>query len=132
MKAIALATPVLLLLGMGAEAEESHSLRGLFCRTEAQIVETFDHMKATLGPNAAVEMTNRDEIVCVYADRIDYVVVRPFIIGQVRHNGVYLVSYEATGILKVGTVAALRTVGHEAAHLRSVRSESKATCLGAR
>ncbi len=96
MKAIALATPVLLLLGMGAEAEESHSLRGLFCRTEAQIVETFDHMKATLGPNAAVEMTNRDEIVCVYADRIDYVVVRPFIIGQVHHNGVYLVSYEAT------------------------------------
>ena len=96
MKAIALATPLLLLLGMGAEAEESHSLRGLFCRTEAQVVETFDHMKASLGPGAAVEMTNRDEIVCVYADKIDYVLVRPFIIGQVRHNGVSFVKYEAT------------------------------------
>lgn len=96
MKAIALATPMLLLLGMSAEAEESHALRGLFCRTEAQIVETFGHMTANRGPGAAVEMTNRDEIACVYADRIDYVVVRPFIIGQVRHNGVSFVEYEAT------------------------------------
>ena len=96
MKAIAFATPLLLLLGIPAEAEESHSLRGLFCLTEAQIVETFGHMQSSLDPNAAVEMTNRDEIVCVFADRIDYVVVRPFIIGQVRHNGVSLVEYEAT------------------------------------
>ena len=96
MKAIALAIPLLLLLGAGAEAEDSHSLRGLFCRTEAQIVETFGHMKSSLDPSAAVEMTNRDEVVCVYADRIEYVVVRPFIIGQVRHNGISFVEYEAT------------------------------------
>jgi len=96
MKAIALATPLLLLLGIPVEAEESQSVRGLFCRTEAQVLETLDHMKASLGPRAAVEMTNRNELVCVYADLIDYVVIRPFIIGEVRHDGVPLVEYEAT------------------------------------
>jgi hypothetical protein len=94
------AIPLLLLLGVTADGEEGHSLRGVFCRTEAQVAETFDHMRMDLGPRAAVGLTNRDEVVCVYADRIDYVIVRPLVIGEQRHRGVSLVLYEGmlTGV----------------------------------
>jgi hypothetical protein len=43
-----------------------------------------------------------------------------------------LTAYASSGQLKYGTVEALVTVGHEASHLRSVRSESRAECLGVR
>lgn len=102
LKRIALAIP-LALVAASAAAEESYSVRGLFCRTDAQIVETFDRMRGHIGLRAAVEIANRDAVVCVYADRIDYVVVRPFIIGSVHHRGAVLIRYEATLIgVRVG------------------------------
>jgi hypothetical protein len=108
LKRVALAIP-LALTAASTAAEESHALRGLFCRTEAQILATFDRMRGGFGPRLAVEIGNRDAVVCVYADRIDYVVVRPFIIGAIRHRGASLIRYEAT-LVGVRVGGALRPV----------------------
>jgi len=82
----------------------AHELHGLFCRTEAQVVEAFGRMRSGLGIHAAVALGNRDEVACVYADRIEYVVVRPFIIGSLRHQGNAFMRYEATLVgVRVGS-----------------------------
>ena len=41
-----------------------------------------------------------------------------------------IVEWRRTGRVSNWTVSAIVTVGHEAAHLRSVHNESKAECLG--
>ena len=43
-----------------------------------------------------------------------------------------IVAYARTGRLYDTTVAALATVGHEAAHVRGVRNEARAECAGVR
>ena len=97
---LALAMTVTIAIGAPATAiagdGKTHALHGLFCRAETQVIEAFDRMDAGVGIHAAVQLGNHDEVACVYADRIEYVVVRPFIIGSLRHQGNAFIRYEAT------------------------------------
>jgi hypothetical protein len=81
--------------GSSAHAKPNHVLHGLFCNTEAQVDETLAHMALTLTPQAAVELTNEKLIACVLADKIRYMITRPFIIGQ-KKGDVLLIKYQAT------------------------------------
>jgi len=92
-----------------AHAASSHLLHGLFCNTEAQIDETLSHMARRLTPEAAVEVTNKGAIACVVADKISYMIARPFIIGTNRgesRGGTAFIKYRATlvGVLVGGNI----------------------------
>jgi hypothetical protein len=82
-------------LSASAHANPNHVLQGLFCNTEAQIDETLAHMALNLTPQVAVELTNEKMIACVFADRVHYMITRPFIIGEIK-SGVSLLKYQAT------------------------------------
>lgn len=86
----------LLLTVSTVQAREALSVRGVFCNSEAQILAVEDHILGGMAPHVAAEMMNRDEVVCVYADRIDYVVERPAIIDEIRDGGTEIVAYQAT------------------------------------
>lgn len=91
--------------GVSAQAKSNHVLRGLFCNTEAQIDETLAHMALNLTPQAAVEMTNEKMIACVLADKVHYMIARPFIIGEIKSD-FSLIKYQATlvGVLVGGNI----------------------------
>ena len=91
-----IASGMALALSGAARGGEGHVLHGLFCNSESQIEQALAHMRANVAPRIAVEMTNEKEIACVYADRIRYMVVRPLIIGEVRHRGTLFLKYQAT------------------------------------
>ena len=81
--------------GASAHAKPVHALHGLFCNTEAQINETLAHMALNLTPQAAVELTNEKMIVCVFADRVQYMITRPYILGEIKGD-FSLIKYQAT------------------------------------
>ena len=107
MKSLSLISLVALLMGGSTHAEEGYVLHGLFCNTEGQIDETLAHMRANLTPQAAVALTNEAKVVCVYADKIKYMVIHPIIIGEILGEP-SLAKYQATlvGVL-VGAKAVL-------------------------
>lgn len=90
-----LAALVAVTFGPIAKANQGHVLHGLFCNTEAQIDEILAHMSRNLAPQAAVEMMNKERVACVLADRIQYMVVHPVIIGG-KNRGSSLLKYHAT------------------------------------
>jgi hypothetical protein len=96
MKRLSLLMPFIVAIGSNADAEQAHVLRGLFCNSEAQIEETLDHMRMNLAPHAAVGLTNRNGVVCVYADRLQYVVTRAFVVREAMDRSGPLIEYEAT------------------------------------
>ena len=78
-----LATAAATLTGLGAaSADEVRRLQGLFCNTEAQIDRAVAHIAAGLSPRRAAEIANRDDIVCTYIDRIEYVIAGPVALGD--------------------------------------------------
>jgi hypothetical protein len=79
-----------------ASAAGGHAFQGLFCNTEGQLEETIGYVRTGLTVQAATEVTNRTAVVCVYADRVSYVVIRPFIIGRLESGGTVLFKYQAT------------------------------------
>lgn len=91
-----LLTLILAAVGPRAEAEEALALRGVFCLSEAQILTVQEHMRAGLLPRMAAALMNRDKLVCVYADRIHYVVERPTIFDEVRDGPTVSTTYAAT------------------------------------
>jgi hypothetical protein len=93
---IASLAAALSIFATSAGAEQSLSLRGLFCTTESQLYEVLRHMQASLPPQAAVAITNRKQVGCVYADRIDYVVTSPVVIAEARFGRLPFVAYRAT------------------------------------
>jgi hypothetical protein len=95
-KKIVVAAVAVLTLSHASHAEERHALHGLFCNAEAQLEQTLGHLRLGLSPQLAAEATNGRSVVCVHADRIRYVVIRPIILGQVRHRGTLLMKYSAT------------------------------------
>jgi hypothetical protein len=95
MKKFFTAALITMAIGAGAHASTNHVLHGLFCNTEAQIDETLAHMALNLTPQAAVELTNEKMIACVFADRVHYMITRPFIIGEIKSD-VSLLKYQAT------------------------------------
>lgn len=95
MKKLFLSALIVAAFGAHAQAKQGHVLHGLFCNTEAQIDESLAHLSLNLAPQAAVELTNTKEIACVLADKVQYMVIRPFIIGGIN-RGIPLTKYQAT------------------------------------
>lgn len=81
--------------GLTAQANQTHVLHALFCNTEAQIDEILAHMSRNLAPQAVVELMNEESVACVLADRIQYMVVHPVIIGG-KNRSSSLLKYHAT------------------------------------
>ncbi len=94
--------------GVSAHAKSSHVLHGLFCNTEAQIDEAIAHMAQNFTPRAAVELTNEKMVACVLADRVQYMITHPFMIGE-RSGRLTLIKYQATlvGVLVGGNIRPL-------------------------
>lgn len=69
------------------------ALQGLFCNSAEQIDEAVTHMRKGSSPRAAVEIVNREAVVCTFADLLHYVVDRPVMIKEVR-GSVPLFKYE--------------------------------------
>jgi hypothetical protein len=90
-----LAAVAMLAMPRAAGADETLVLKGLFCKTNAQLEEALAHIRADVDPSAAAALTNRGDVACVYADRIAYVVDRPILLGQTPHFGRKLYRYEA-------------------------------------
>ena len=105
MKKLILSALIVAALGANAQAKQGHVLHGLFCNTEAQIDESLAHLSLNLTPQAAVEMTNTKMIACVFADKVQYMVIHPFIIGG-KNRGLSLMKYQATlvGVLVGGNI----------------------------
>ena len=95
MKKLFLVALIAVAFGANAQAKQGHVLHGLFCNTEAQIDESLAHMSLNLTPKEAVELTNEKMIVCVLADKVQYMIIRPFIIGEIN-RGTALIKYQAT------------------------------------
>lgn len=81
--------------GANAQAQQGHVLHGLFCNTETQIDEALAHMSLKLAPQAVVGLMNEKKVECVLADKIQYMVIRPLIIGGKDRN-TSLLKYRAT------------------------------------
>jgi hypothetical protein len=94
MKKLFLAALLAGLFGASAQANQGHVLHGLFCNTEDQIDESLAHMSRNLPPQAVVELMNEKMVACVLADKVQYMVIRPFIIGE-TDRGTSLIKYQA-------------------------------------
>ena len=95
MRKLFFAALVAVAFGPIAQANQGHVLHGLFCNTEAQIDETVAHLSLNLAPQAVVELMNEERVACVLADRIQYMVVHPVIIGG-KNRSSSLLRYHAT------------------------------------
>ena len=96
MKRLLTGLAVALPLATTAEAKDGQVLRGLFCNTRAQLIETLDHLKSVSTLATAVAMTNQTDVVCVHAYRIKYMLIDPVIIGHREIDGQPLALYEAS------------------------------------
>jgi hypothetical protein len=80
---LALAAALALAGGSAVRADDgAFGLQGLFCNSEAQIDGTLAHIRKGLSPHTAVELANRNAVVCTYVDRLGYVVEGPVDIGR--------------------------------------------------
>jgi hypothetical protein len=82
-------------LAIPAETSSLHVLRGLFCNTEAQIEESLKFMATGLSPRLAAEMVNRENVACVLADEVRYMVVQPVKLRK-SIDGFGLIKYQAS------------------------------------
>jgi len=96
MKVPGLAVLAALVAAPAAAADRPQVVHGLHCRTEAQVDRAIDLIRHDVPPRIAAEMLNRNEVACVFADRIWYMVEGPAIIGVIQHRGRLLVKYEGT------------------------------------
>lgn len=64
------------------QAQDVHAVQGLFCNTRNQIDSAVGHMVAGLDPRQAAELENVESVACVFADRVAYLVMEPFIVGE--------------------------------------------------
>jgi hypothetical protein len=86
--------------GEGLAEDRTHSLQGLFCNAAEKIDEALTHMRRGLAPRAAVELTNRDAVVCTFVDLLHYVVDRPVVIKEIR-GSLPMFKYQGTLIAVV-------------------------------
>jgi hypothetical protein len=97
---------VLLALAPVAElsADEAHLVSGLHCKTEAQVDAAIAYIHQGTPPLLAAESLNHDEVACVFADRIAYLIEHPVMLGRSDHRGTSLIKYQGilVGVL-VGT-----------------------------
>jgi hypothetical protein len=91
--ALAIATCV---LTGSTRAQQTQTLHGLFCNTEAQVRDVLEHYGSDMSLHAAVAHINEVAVNCVVADSIQYVVSQPLIIDTITRNGFTLTLYEAS------------------------------------
>lgn len=65
-----------------AATTSTHALQGLFCNAAEQIDEAVTHMRKGVLPGAAVELVNREAVVCTFVDLLRYIVDRPALIKE--------------------------------------------------
>ncbi len=95
------ALPLFLALGTAASAASDHSkfvAGGLFCKSRAHLDEAIAHIQDNVPIQMAVLMTNREEVACVYADRISFLLESPAALGKSQHQGTPLYLYEAAAV----------------------------------
>lgn len=80
----------------GASAQDTHVIKGLFCNTKAQVEETLGHVGHNLTLAAAVGLTNKNEVACVNATAIRYMVVGAVVVGKAERPGAPMNLYKAT------------------------------------
>jgi hypothetical protein len=80
----------------GASAEDARVIRGLFCNTQAQVEETLGHVERNLTLATAVGLTNKDEVACVNATQVRYMVRGAVVVGKASRPGTPLNLYKAT------------------------------------
>jgi hypothetical protein len=87
-----------------SSADDAHLVTGLHCKTEAQVDAAIEAIHNGIPPLLAAELLNREEVACVFADQIQYMIEFPVMLGRSDHRGVSLIKYEGTlvGVL-VGT-----------------------------
>jgi hypothetical protein len=93
-----LALPLLLVLGTAASAASNQVVHGLFCKSRATLDEAVGHMQEDLTPAQAALLTNREEVVCVYADRISFMLEGASALGKAQYGGKALYLYEAAAV----------------------------------
>jgi hypothetical protein len=86
--------PLLGLL-LAGNAHSNEIVQGLFCNEIKQIHEVFTLLNAKVPSRFAVARVNEDEIACVYADKISYMLVQPEVAGQVSLRELRLTIYQA-------------------------------------
>ena len=96
MRMLSLAAIFAVLLADAAYACRDHALRGLFCLSRGQIEAAYARASKHMSMELAVAEINANEIVCVYASKLHYVVVDPEVTGGLRHNGGWRIIYKAT------------------------------------
>lgn len=96
MKTVALAASLVIASAAAADVGGHHLVSGLHCKTEAQVDAAIDAIHRGIPPLLAAELLNRDEVACVFADRIRYMIEQPVMLGQSKHRGVSLIKYEGT------------------------------------
>jgi hypothetical protein len=96
-----LALPLFLAMGTAASAASNHVVHGLFCKTRANLDEAIAYIQENVSAPEAVLLTNREEVVCVYADRIGFMLEDASALGKAQRDGTALYLYEgaAVGIL---------------------------------
>jgi hypothetical protein len=96
MKIAALAALITIASASGSHADGTHLVSGLHCKTEAQVDAAIASIQQGTPPVFAAELLNRDEVACVFADRIRYLIEQPVMLGRSDHRGVSLIKYEGT------------------------------------
>jgi hypothetical protein len=95
MKVIGLAALIAITSVPVTHAGSTHLVQGLSCRTVAQMDAAVALIRRDVPPPDAMRLLNTEEVVCVLADRIWYVIDDPVMIGQSEHRGRSLLNYEA-------------------------------------
>jgi hypothetical protein len=112
-------------------AESVHPLQGLFCNAENQIDEALAYMSRNLAPRTAVELTNKDGVVCTWVDLLQYMVTDAVVIGEIP-GSVPLIKYQAVlvGVIVGGEIRpvdpAVRVFFATPARLEGASRESRA------
>ena len=96
MKIAALAALITIASASGSHADGAHLVSGLHCKTEAQVDAAIASIQQGTPPLFAAELLNRDEMVCVFVDRIRYMIEHPVMLGRSDHGGISLIKYEGT------------------------------------
>jgi len=104
MRHIATSLTLALVLAGEAQAGTSHIAQGLFCNTHEQIAGAFRSLGEGLSMTQAIAVANEEKVVCVWADRIGYMITAATPTESIMHDGAWLRVYEArlVGVLVGG------------------------------
>jgi hypothetical protein len=100
----AISLTLALFLAGETQAGTSHIAQGLFCNTHEQIAGAFRSLSEGLSMTQSIAAANEEKVVCVWADRIGYMITAPAPAQSIMHDGAWLSVYEAwlVGVLVGG------------------------------